>query len=229
MSGLFKFLGLLVCAAAVVVGVNYTAASIFEPIYPDQPAYAIEGAQGWGANQLAAAQVGWPTSGLNPGRRATLRGHMLALPQGETEMAKADTDASAESATEQQPKAVPSLPELLAAADADKGKKVARKCTTCHTFEEGGKNKVGPNLWNIVGSKPAHAAGFSFSGAITGLSDPWSFENLDAFIQNPKGYAKGTKMAYGGIKKAADRADLLAYMRTMASSPVPLPTADASQ
>ena len=154
---------------------------------------------------------------------------MLAMPQGETEMAKADTEASTDTGAESEPKATPSLPELLAAADADKGKRVAKKCTTCHTFEEGGKNKVGPNLWDIVGNKPAHAAGFSFSDAITGLSDPWTFENLDAFIKNPKGYAKGTKMAYGGIKKAADRADLLAYMRTMAPSPAPLPTAEASQ
>ena len=116
-----------------------------------------------------------------------------------------------------------SLPDLLKAADPAAGQKVAAKCKACHDFSKGGPNKVGPNLWDIVGAKHAHAAGFNYSDAIKGLSGDWTYENLDKFLAAPKGYAPGTKMAFPGLKKPEERAALIAYLRTLSDSPKPLP------
>ena len=118
-----------------------------------------------------------------------------------------------------------SLATLMASADADKGQAVFKACQACHTAEEGGANKVGPNLYGIVGAQKAHIDGFAYSDALKELhSEQWTFENLDAFIKNPKGYLKGTKMAYGGLKDDEKRADLLAYLRSLSANPAPLPT-----
>jgi cytochrome c len=116
-----------------------------------------------------------------------------------------------------------SLPDLLKAADPANGAKIAAKCKACHDFTKGGPNKVGPNLWGIVGAKHAHADGFNYSDAIKGLSGDWTYENLDKFLTKPKDYAPGTKMAFPGLPKPEDRAAVLAYLRTLSDSPLPLP------
>jgi cytochrome c len=121
------------------------------------------------------------------------------------------------------PEAPKSAVALLADADAEKGKKVARKCAACHSFEKGGPNKVGPNLWNIVGADKAHAEGYSYSGAFKGLEGTWDYAALDNFLRDPRGTVKGTKMSFAGVAKADDRADLIAYMRTLSENPKPLP------
>ena len=112
---------------------------------------------------------------------------------------------------------------LLAAADADNGAKLAKKCLACHTAEKGGKDKVGPNLWGIVGRPVAAREGFAYSDALGNLGGEWTYERLDAFIADPKGFAPGTKMSFAGIKKAEDRADIVAWLRTLADEPPPLP------
>jgi cytochrome c len=112
---------------------------------------------------------------------------------------------------------------LLANASVENGEKLAKKCASCHTFEKGGPNKIGPNLWNVVGAKPAHTDGFSYSGAMQGMETEWDYEALSEFLYNPKGYVKGTKMTFAGLKKDQDRADVIAYLRTLSDSPKPLP------
>ena len=113
---------------------------------------------------------------------------------------------------------------LLAAADATAGQSVAKKCKACHTFDQGGANKLGPNLWNIVNRQIAGTAGFKFSPALQGLSgETWTFEALDAFLTKPKDYAPGTKMSFGGLKKPEARANLIAYLRSLSDNPAALP------
>jgi cytochrome c len=116
-----------------------------------------------------------------------------------------------------------SLPDLLKAADPGAGEKIAAKCKACHDLSKGGPNKIGPNLWDIVGNKQAHLDNFSYSDAVKGLGGQWTYENLDKFLTKPKDYAPGTKMTFPGLPKPEDRAALIAYLRSLSDSPKPLP------
>jgi cytochrome c len=116
-----------------------------------------------------------------------------------------------------------SLPDLLKAADPAAGEKIAAKCKACHDLSKGGPNKIGPNLWDIVGNKQAHLDNFSYSDAVKGLGGQWTYENLDKFLTKPKDYAPGTKMTFPGLPKPEDRAALIAYLRSLSDSPKPLP------
>ncbi|HEX9701795.1 MAG TPA: cytochrome c family protein [Rhodospirillales bacterium] len=112
---------------------------------------------------------------------------------------------------------------LLTKADAKAGEAVFKKCKACHTAEKGGPNRVGPNLWDIVGRAKAGHEGFAFSGVLKGLGGEWSFKDLDHFIADPKGFANGTKMSFAGVKKPDERAAVLIYLRSLSDSPKPLP------
>lgn len=113
---------------------------------------------------------------------------------------------------------------LLAAANVQNGQQLAqRQCASCHSFNEGGRNGVGPNLHAIVGAKHAHSEGFNYSAAIRGLaSKPWNYEELNAWIANPRAYAPGNKMTYAGMASVQSRADLIAYLRSISpNAPAP--------
>lgn len=115
------------------------------------------------------------------------------------------------------------LPQLLAKADPAKGQDVFKACNACHTHDKGGGAKVGPPLYGVVGRPKASVAGFGYSDGMKAKGGDWSFKELDAFIANPRTDIPGTKMAFGGEKDAEKRANLLAYLRTLSDSPVPLP------
>ena len=117
------------------------------------------------------------------------------------------------------------LGALLAAANAENGKTIAKKCATCHTFESGGANLVGPNLFGIVGRGVASHGGFDYSEAMKAHGGAWDYESLYHFIYSPKGYVKGTKMSFAGIRKPEEIADLLAFLKTLGGTK-PLPAAD---
>ncbi len=129
----------------------------------------------------------------------------------------------AEDAAPAEAEPLPPLGALMAEADPEKGRKAFKKCAACHTVDAGGKNKVGPNLWSVVNRQVANVEGFNYSDAMAGLEGAWSFERLNSFIANPKADLPGTKMAFKGISKHGARADLLAYLRTLADSPAELP------
>lgn len=146
--------------------------------------------------------------------------HKPEKPGYEIEVASAP-DHGAEKAAEV--KQVP-FADLLAQASAEKGSKVAKKCAACHTFDQGGKNKIGPNLYGIMGRTSGTSDGFAFSEAIKTKAITWDYETLNQFLASPKKYIKGTKMAFAGVKKDKQRADLILYLREQGDNKPPLPT-----
>ena len=116
---------------------------------------------------------------------------------------------------------------LLASADAAAGEKLAKKCAACHTFEDGGADKIGPHLWGVLGREVGSVPGFAYSDALAGLGGSWDYERLSDFLTSPKGYAPGTKMTFAGVKSGEDRANLIMYLRSLAAAPLPLPEAEA--
>ncbi|NSX83218.1 c-type cytochrome [Wolbachia endosymbiont of Atemnus politus] len=113
---------------------------------------------------------------------------------------------------------------LMQNASFEKGKSAAKKCIACHSFEKGGANKLGPNLWNIVGNRKAHLGdSFNYSKAMLGKGGKWEYDELFAFLKNPKAYIKGTRMAFAGISNPQEVADLVSYLRQLSDNPIALP------
>jgi len=139
----------------------------------------------------------------------------------EVESAEADADHGDTAETEA-PEEV-SLAALLAEGDAEKGQKQAKKCAACHSFDEGGPNKVGPNLYGIVGRDIAAADGFAYSSDMQAMDDTWSYENLAKFLAKPKDFIPGTIMGFAGLKKDSQIADLITYLRSISPDAPPLP------
>ena len=122
------------------------------------------------------------------------------------------------------PKQLQPILGMIASADAASGKKVFAKCKACHKVAKGAKSGIGPNLWNVVGAKRGLVAGFGYSNALKAKEGNWSYESLNAFLVKPRAYIKGTKMSFAGLKKAKDRANVVAYLRNAADTPAPLPS-----
>lgn len=144
----------------------------------------------------------------------------LAYPLPEAEE---EAPPPAAEATESEATAAESLAALLAAGDADAGRKVAKKCAACHSVDDGGKNKIGPNLYGILGDQVARTDGFNYSDALSQFGGAWTYETMDGFLANPKEFVRGTKMAFAGLKKPTDRADLILYLRSLGDADMALP------
>jgi cytochrome c len=117
------------------------------------------------------------------------------------------------------------IEQLLAKADLTRGENSAKKCQACHTFNKGGRNLVGPNLWGVVGRPKASEAGFNYSAAIKAKGGNWTIDEINQFITNPRGYIPGTNMTFGGIPRAGERADIIVYLNSLSDNPAPLPKA----
>ena len=112
---------------------------------------------------------------------------------------------------------------LMAMGDIALGEKVFKKCAACHSIVKGGKNNIGPALYNVVGRKTGAVTDYKYSKALASFEKEWTFEELNGYLIKPAKWIKGTKMAFAGLRKEKDRASVIKYLNQNSDSPVPLP------
>ena len=112
---------------------------------------------------------------------------------------------------------------LMAMGNIASGEKIFKKCAACHSINKGGKNKIGPALYNVVGRKVGGVDDYKYSKALASYDKEWNFEELNGFLLKPAKWIKGTKMAYAGLRKEEDRASIIKYLNENSDSPLQLP------
>ena len=115
------------------------------------------------------------------------------------------------------------IASLMAKGDVSTGEKIFKKCAACHSIVKGGKNKIGPALYNVVGRKVGELNDYKYSKALAAYGKNWTYEELNGFLIKPAKYLKGTKMAYAGLRKETDRASIIKYLNQNSDNPLPLP------
>lgn len=141
-------------------------------------------------------------------------GYAVEVPEEQT----ASTTAAAPVA-----EPIPDWGTVLPKADVGAGKEISTRCEQCHDLSKGGPNKIGPNLWGVVGRDRATHPGFDYSSAMASKHTPWTLDELFQFLKSPQAYVVGTKMSFAGLRSAQDRINLLAYLRTQSDNPIPIP------
>lgn len=174
-------------------------------------------------NKIAGAVLGALLFAAGSGFVAELIYHPKPAGKAGYDLPEAAAEAPAAAASDAK---VEPIAVRLASASAEKGQGGTKACHACHSFEKGGPNKVGPDLWDVVERKKAAHEGFDYSAALKEKGGSWTYADLDEFLTNPKAYAKGTKMSYAGIASPTDRANVIAYLRSLSDSPKPLPAAE---
>ena len=115
-----------------------------------------------------------------------------------------------------------SIMALFASTSSAEGAKIFKKCAACHSISQGGRNKIGPALWGVLGRKAGSVSGYKYSKAIIAYGKSWSFEEMNGFLLKPKEWIKGTKMSFAGLKNANERAAIILYMNENTDKPLPL-------
>lgn len=155
---------------------------------------------------LVAALSGFASRKMVEPHNPEQKGYAVAVAETAASHSGAETAAA--------PKEAEPIDALMASANIENGKKAARACAACHTFEPGGPNRVGPNLGAVYGGKQAGVAGFAYSDAMKKLTGTWNVAELNKWLFSPKTYAPGTKMVLA-MPKAQDRADVIAYLKSL--------------
>jgi cytochrome c len=117
------------------------------------------------------------------------------------------------------------IEKLLASSSVDRGQAAAKACASCHNFQKGGPNGIGPNLYGVLGRAKGTEPGFNYSDAMKAKGGEWTVDDLNNFLTSPKTFVPGTKMTFAGLSRGSQRADVIAYLNSLADSPKPLPVA----
>jgi cytochrome c len=159
----------------------------------------------------------------------TIGSNLVNEPRPEKMAIKIDMPEAKPAAGAPAPAPLPYIGALLAKADVAAGEAATKKlgCVACHSFNEGGKAIIGPNLWGVVGAPHGHMEGFNYSAALKAKPGPWTFAELNEWLYKPAAYAPGTRMSFAGIKDDQERANVIAYLRSLSDKPEPLPPATA--
>ncbi|WP_054946730.1 cytochrome c family protein [Novosphingobium sp. KN65.2] len=164
---------------------------------------------------MGAVQRGWPNAMHDPSERARMMAFMHGMGSREPMPIAAPTT---------QPQAAPvDLGTLLADADPQVGQAKAQVCASCHDFTQGGPNRIGPNLWGVVGRDIGSHAGFAYSDAMKSEPGNWSYAELFDYLASPARDIPGNKMGFAGLRKPEDRAAVIRYLATLGGSAPPLP------
>ncbi len=134
-----------------------------------------------------------------------------------------DPSEKEESAVSEKVAEIVDIKALLAMGDLTHGEKVFKKCAACHMIAPDGKNKIGPNLWGVIGRTAGSIDDYNYSKAMKAYAKAWSFEEMNSYLIKPQAYIKGTKMAFAGLRKEKDRASVILYMNSKSATPKPLP------
>lgn len=177
-------------------------------------------------NKIAGAVLGAMLFAAGSGFVAELIYHPKPAGKAGYDLPEAEAEKPAAAAGEAK---VEPIAVRLASASAEKGQGGTKACQACHSFEKGGPNKVGPDLWDVVERKKGGHEGYDYSAAMKGKGGSWTYADLDEFLTSPKAYVKGTKMGFAGIANPAERANVIAYLRTLSDSPKPLPAAEKAE
>lgn len=207
--------GIGLACSVMAVGL-WVGSVLVSPVYPQQRSYAPAGVP---PVDLAAVQRDWPVAG-NREEREQLKGYI-----GHIEKASAFVSADTGAASIEAPV---DLGTLLASADPEKGKRTAQVCMACHDLSQNGPNRIGPNLWGVVGRPVASHVGFAYSPALKALGGQWTYQELDHFLASPGRAVPGTKMTFTGLRNPRDRAHVLAYLATIGASKPAFPAPAAA-
>lgn len=199
-----KILGAVLAVAVVAFAIDFVSNQIFVRQEPTAPGYVVDMKA---APAVAATEASAPAAAQPDAKASAAAGSQQAA-------------TAAGAATDVAP-----IADRLKTADAAAGEKTAKVCTACHSFANTGDNKVGPGLWEVVNRKPGTHEGFKYSQGMStfGESHTWDYATLDVYLTNPKAEVPGNKMAFAGLKKPEDRANIIAYLRSLSANPAPLP------
>ena len=213
-----KFGAAITGTVLVMFVIHLITGLVFRETYVTKPGYKVPGVSE-PAVDLASLQRSWPAGLSEQGGRANVRDYMSNIEKVSIPRSAGAPPAVAAPAPQLD------LGTLLAAADAGKGRQTAQVCTSCHSFDRG-QDRTGPSLWGVVGRNVASRKTFTYSSAFATQTGNWTYERLDHYLTNPAKAVPGNKMAFAGLRKAEDRANVIAFLSTLSTSPVPYPKAE---
>lgn len=184
----------------------------------ERPAYKIVGLAEPDVD-LVALRRSWPQALGASADRAKLMGYMRNMPRVISASLAQEGGAPAAVAEEELPDFATAIPSAIPAAGED----LAKRCMQCHDWTKGGPNKIGPNLFGVIGRPRATHEGFNYSSAMQGKGGAWTYDEIFRYLRSPARYIPGNKMAFAGVPHAQDRLNLIAFMRSWADTPPALP------